>query len=450
MKMLKIATVMSAILILLISVRAEALVWTPPTDDSETGAPRVITKFSAWNPYTYALAVEAGQTTEEEIIKKLDLTNCSVNGFDNYGHSRKFYIKWKASSADMAKTGVFKIMGEPIMEGGSSIAPGTKIPEIFIPISIQEKDKPRLNVFHTARPGTFTFPWVSLPCSPEEMTIWISEDEGKWIALEHDDYVFVFKTNMVLDSSLLKNGSSYRLRADYTGGHTNTLFFKFDRTIIEYTLIDGDRDAGDLNQPDPPAIEQPSDEKVTGGNGGGRRDTEAENSSSAEFSTPYSASYSGRRIDFMRNEKGGINVSRSEFDLEIPKETLDAIAIGKNDTLSVSVKRGENGEINVALAKNGIPIDTDSSLILTLPFGGTEPPLLQRAGAKIASYRGESGSETVSFAINGPGSYKVLAKGAQRSDKKSADSDNDWKDSGTLAVSFCSAAAYIVRKKILI
>ena len=449
MKVLKIATVMSAILILLISVCAEALVWTPPTDDSETGAPRVITKFSAWNPYTYALAVEAGQTTEEEIIKKLDLTNCFVNGFDSSGKSRRCYIKWKASSADMTKPGVFKIMGEPSMEGGCSIAPGTEIPKVFMPISIQEKYKPQINVFHTARSGTFTFPWVSPPCAPEEMTIWISEDEGEWIALEHDDYVFVFKSNMVLDSSLLKNGSSYRLRADYTGGHTNTLFFKFDRTIIEAGFIDGDRDTGDLNQPDPPAIEPPSDEKVTGGHGGGRRDTGAESSSSAEFSTPYSASYSGRRIDLMRNEKGGINISRSEFDLEIPKETLDAIGIGKNDTLSVSVRRGESGEINVNIAKNGRSTDTAGALTLTLPYSGEEPPLLL-SDTGTAPIRGISGSDTVSYAINGAGTYRAAGKDVRPSEKKNADSDKDWKDSGTLAVTVCSAAAYIVRRKFLI
>ena len=193
------------------------------------------------------------------------------------------------------------------------------------------------------------------PCDPEEMTVWISEDGGEWTELEHDDCISVFKTNLVLYGFLLKDGSSYRLQADYTGGRTNMFSFTFDKNIVEYNFSGGDRDGGDLDAAAPPEVEQP----VGGDAPVGDAPVVDTPVIVTESSEAASAVYTGKRIDFMRNGDGGINVSRSTFDLEIPKETLDALVVGKNDTLSVSVTRGENGEITVALAKNGQPVDDE-------------------------------------------------------------------------------------------
>ena len=152
-----------------LAVRADSLVWTPPVADPapETNGDVVITKFDEWNPYTYAFAVEAGQATEEEIIEELDAANCYVYGSDGSGARHEFEIKWTASGTDMTKAGVFKITGEPVIADGFSVAAGTETPHPFIPVSIQEKGKPQLNVFHTVRAGSYTFPWVEPPCDPE-------------------------------------------------------------------------------------------------------------------------------------------------------------------------------------------------------------------------------------------------------------------------------------------
>ncbi|WP_278550657.1 hypothetical protein [Cloacibacillus evryensis] len=443
-----------------LAVRAESLVWMPPVADPapETNGDVVITKFDEWNPYTYAFAVEAGQATEEEIIEELDAANCYVYGSDGSGARHEFEIKWMASGTDMTKAGVFKITGEPVIADGFSVAAGTETPHPFIPVSIQEKGKPQLNVFHTARAGSYTFPWVEPPCDPEEMTVWISEDGGEWTELEHDDCISVFKTNLVLYGFLLKDGSSYRLQADYTGGRTNMFSFTFDKNIVEYNFSGGDRDGGDLDAAVPPEVEQP----VGGGDPGGDApvvetpigETPVVDTPviGTESSAAASAVYTGKRIDFMRNGEGGINVSRSTFDLEIPKETLDALAVGKNDTLSVSVTRGENGEITVALAKNGQPVDDAGPLILSVPYDrgrGAQPMLSDASGVTVAANAEASGDGTAAFTVNGPGKYTLASGGKGGGETASQDGRDtgDWAGAGTLTVTLLSVAGYILRKK---
>ncbi|EXG77939.1 hypothetical protein [Cloacibacillus evryensis] len=436
-----------------LAVRADSLVWTPPVADPapETNGDVVITKFDEWNPYTYAFAVEAGQATEEEIIEELDAANCYAYGSDGSGARHEFEIKWTASGTDMTKAGVFKITGEPVIADGFSVAAGTETPHPFIPVSIQEKGKPQLNVFHTARAGSYTFPWVEPPCDPEEMTVWISEDGGEWTELEHDDCISVFKTNLVLYGFLLKDGSSYRLQADYTGGRTNMFSFTFDKNIVEYNFSGGDRDGGDLDAAAPPEVEQPVGDEDDGvDDAGGDAPVVDTPVIGTESSAAASAAYTGKRIDFMRGGEGGISVSRSTFDLEIPKETLDALAVGKNDTLSVSVTRGENGEITVALAKNGQPVDDAGPLTLSIPYESgqrTEPPLLLDSGVKIAANPDAQEENMASFTVSGPGTYTLDESGGKAAPNESQ--SLDLANLGALAMSFLSVAAYAVHKRFI-
>ena len=154
----------------------------------------------------------------------------------------------------------------------------------------------------------------------------------------------------------------------------------------------------------------------------------------------------------MRNGDGGINVSRSTFDLEIPKETLDALAVGKNDTLSVSVTRGENGEITVALAKNGQPVDDAGPLILSVPYErgrGAQPMLSDASGVTVAANAEASGDGTAAFTVNGPGKYTLASGGKGGGETASQDGRDtgDWAGAGTLTVTLLSVAGYILRKK---
>ena len=283
------------------------------------------------------------------------------------------------------------------------------------------------------------------------MTVWISEDGGEWTELEHDDCISVFKTNLVLYGFLLKDGSSYRLQADYTGGRTNMFSFTFDKNIVEYNFSGGDRDGGDLDAAAPPEVEQPVGDEDDGvDDAGGDAPVVDTPVIGTESSAAASAAYTGNRIDFMRGGEGGISVSRSTFDLEIPKETLDALAVGKNDTLSVSVTRGENGEITVALAKNGQPVDDAGPLTLSIPYESgqrTEPPLLLDSGVKIAANPDAQEENMASFTVSGPGTYTLDESGGKAAPNESQ--SLDLANLGALAMSFLSVAAYAVHKRFI-
>lgn len=452
----------------LFAARADALFLTPPDTTPSDGSAEtfVITKFDAWHPYTYAIAVEAGALTPEEIAAQLDATNTALTGYDESGKARKIFLKWDAAEVDTSKAGVYQTQGAPLLEDGCTLAASVFAPRAVIPVSVQEKGKPQLNVFHTAVAMAYTFPWVAPPCDPEEMTVWLSEDGGEWRELAHDDDVFLSDAGITFFNFILKDGSSYKVQADYTGGRTNVFSFSFDKDITDYNFSGGDRDGGDVSAPQEPNVEQPAggDEPaadVTENDGAAAEDTatndESNGTSTEKPSAPLESSYagaavySGKRIDFMREKAGGVRLSRSTFELKIPEETLDKLALKKDDTLLLAVTRGEGGLVSIVVEKNGRPADDAGPLVITLPAAkeaDEKMTLLDAGGAKMTpAGSGENGES--SFIVAGPGTYRLTRENGAPAEKRE-ETDGHRPGTDVAAATLLSAAAYLLHRKFMI
>ena len=130
-------------------------------------------------------------------------------------------------------------------------------PEISIPVSVQAPGRPDINCFLSAR-GNLHFPWVTPPGELDEISVWLSENNGSWNRLERG--VYVGQEMLSIATRLLTPGSSYRLQVDYDGGQTGILSFTYADEIVLEGYHDGDRDGGDAGGNPPDTIIQPPPE----------------------------------------------------------------------------------------------------------------------------------------------------------------------------------------------
>ena len=136
----------------------------------------------------------------------------------------------------------------------TAFAEGIAFPEISIPVSVQAPGSPDINCFLAAR-GNLHFPWVTPPGELDEISVWLSENNGSWNRLESG--VYVGQEMLSIATRLLAPGSSYRLQVDYDGGQTGILSFTYADEIVLEGYHDGDRDGGDAGGNPPDTIIQP-------------------------------------------------------------------------------------------------------------------------------------------------------------------------------------------------
>ena len=106
--------------------------------------------------------------------------------------------------------------------------------------------------------GNLYFPWVTPPGELDEISVWLSENNGSWNRLESG--VYVGQEMLSIATRLLTPGSSYRLQVDYDGGQTGILSFTYADEIVLEGYHEGDRDGGDAGGNPPDTIIQPPPE----------------------------------------------------------------------------------------------------------------------------------------------------------------------------------------------
>ena len=92
----------------------------------------------------------------------------------------------------------------------------------------------------------------------DEISVWLSENNGSWNRLESG--VYVGQEMLSIATRLLTPGSSYRLQVDYDGGQTGILSFTYADEIVLEGYHEGDRDGGDAGGNPPDTIIQPPPE----------------------------------------------------------------------------------------------------------------------------------------------------------------------------------------------
>ena len=216
----------------------------------------VITSIEQWYPYTNAFALPQG--SEIEALEELFAASpYYLECYAENGTSYTAVVEWDFSDIDLNTIGLYHAMGKLTAPENTVLADRVDFPEITIPVSVQAPDRPDINCFLAAR-GNLHFPWVTPPGELNEISVWLSENNGSWNRLESG--VYVGQEMLSIATRLLAPGSSYRLQVDYDGGQTGILSFTYADEIVLEGYHDGDRDGGDAGGNPPDTIIQPPPE----------------------------------------------------------------------------------------------------------------------------------------------------------------------------------------------
>ena len=218
--------------------------------------PAVITSIEQWYPYTNAFALPQG--SEVEALEELFATSpYYLECYAENGTSYTAVVEWDFSCIDLNTVGLYHAAGRLTAPENTVFADRVDFPEITIPVSVQAPDRPDINCFLAAR-GNLYFPWVTPPGGLDEISVWLSENNGSWNRLESG--VYVGQEMLSIATRLLMPGSSYRLQVDYDGGQTGILSFTYADEIVLEGYHEGDRDGGDAGGNPPDTIIQPPPE----------------------------------------------------------------------------------------------------------------------------------------------------------------------------------------------
>ena len=218
--------------------------------------PAVITSIEKWYPYTDAFAVQQGSETET-LENLFAFSPYYLDCYTENGTSCTAAVEWDFSGIDLNTVGLYHAMGKLTAPENTAFAEGIAFPDISIPVSVQASGRPDINCFLAAR-GNLHFPWVTPPGKMDEISVWLSENNGSWNRLESG--VYVGQEMLSIATRLLTPGSSYRLQVDYDGGQTGILSFTYADEIVLEGYHDGDRDGGDAGGNPPDTIIQPPPE----------------------------------------------------------------------------------------------------------------------------------------------------------------------------------------------
>ena len=218
--------------------------------------PAVITSIEKWYPYTDAFAVQQGSETEA-LEALFAASPYYLECYAENGTSYTAVVEWDFSGIDLNTVGLYHAAGRLTAPENTVFADRVDFPEITIPVSVQAPDRPDINCFLAAR-GNLHFPWVTPPGKLDEISVWLSENNGSWNRLESG--VYVGQEMLSIATRLLTPGSSYRLQVDYDGGQTGILSFTYADEIVLEGYHDGDRDGGDAGGNPPDTIIQPPPE----------------------------------------------------------------------------------------------------------------------------------------------------------------------------------------------
>ena len=218
--------------------------------------PAVITSIEQWYPYTDAFAVQEGSETET-LENLFAFSPYYLECYAENGTSYTAVVEWDFSGIDLNTVGLYHAIGKLTAPANTAFAKGIAFPEISIPVSVQAPGSPDINCFLAAR-GNLYFPWVTPPGGLDEISVWLSENNGSWNRLESG--VYVGQEMLSIATHLLTPGSSYRLQVDYDGGQTGILSLTYADEIVLEGYHEGDRDGGDAGGNPPDTIIQPPPE----------------------------------------------------------------------------------------------------------------------------------------------------------------------------------------------
>ena len=370
--------------------------------------PAVITSIEQWYPYTDAFAVQQGSETEA-LENLFAFSPYYLDCYAENGTSYTAVVEWDFSGIDLNTVGLYHAIGKLTAPANTAFAEGIAFPEISIPVSVQAPGRPDINCFLAAR-GNLHFPWVTPPGKLDEISVWLSENNGSWNRLESG--VYVGQEMLSIATRLLTPGSSYRLQVDYDGGQTGILSFTYADEIVLEGYHDGDRDGGDAGGNPPDTIIQPPPEDTAL-----QQPPESADSKKTVFSEFFDETtdrISGTRFLMMlqTGEQRAV-FSKQGITISIPKDALPE-GIQSEDQIEVIIQKDTDGGFSFSFSINGTVLNSlpDVSVMLPYPNDPASGTLFlgNESGVEIPMTGYDDAAKAASFQISHTGTYTIAVK----------------------------------------
>ena len=370
--------------------------------------PAVITSIEQWYPYTDAFAVQQGSETEA-LEALFAASPYYLECYAENGTSYTAVVEWDFSGIDLNTVGLYHAIGKLTAPANTAFAEGIAFPEISIPVSVQAPGRPDINCFLAAR-GNLHFPWVTPPGKLDEISVWLSENNGSWNRLESG--VYVGQEMLSIATRLLTPGSSYRLQVDYDGGQTGILSFTYADEIVLEGYHDGDRDGGDAGGNPPDTIIQPPPEHTAL-----QQPPESADSKKPVFSEFFDETtdrISGTRFLMMlqTGEQRAV-FSKHGITISIPKDALPE-GIQNEDQIEVIIQKDTDGGFSFSFSINGTVLNSlpDVSVMLPYPNDPAAGTLFlgDESGVEIPMTGYDDAAKAASFQISHTGTYTIVGK----------------------------------------
>lgn len=410
--------------------------------------PAVITSIEQWYPYTDAFAVQQGSETEA-LEALFAASPYYLECYAENGTSYTAVVEWDFSGIDLNTVGLYHAMGKLTAPANTAFAEGIAFPEISIPVSVQASGRPDINCFLAAR-GNLHFPWVTPPGKLDEISVWLSENNGSWNRLESG--VYVGQEMLSIATRLLTPGSSYRLQVDYDGGQTGILSFTYADEIVLEGYHEGDRDGGDAGGNPPATIIQPPPEDTAL-----QQPPESADSKKPVFSEFFDETtdrISGTRFLMMlqTGEQRAV-FSKQGITISIPKDALPE-GIQNEDQIEVIIQKDTDGGFSFSFSINGTVLNSlpDVSVMLPYPNDPAAGTLFlgDESGVKIPMTGYDDAAKAASFQISHTGTYTIAVKEDAVSLAQVADTEHS-RSPILLLISACllllSAGEFFLRRR---
>lgn len=384
--------------------------------------PAVITSIEKWYPYTNAFAVQQGSETET-LENLFAFSPYYLDCYTENGTSCTAAVEWDFSGIDLNTVGLYHAMGKLTAPENTAFAEGIAFPDISIPVSVQASGRPDINCFLAAR-GNLHFPWVTPPGKMDEISVWLSENNGSWNRLESG--VYVGQEMLSIATRLLTPGSSYRLQVDYDGGQTGILSFTYADEIVLEGYHDGDRDGGDAGGNPPDTIIQPPPEDTSL-----QQPPESADSKKPVFSEFFDETtdlISGTLFLMMlqTGEQRAV-FSKQGITLSIPKDALPE-GIQNEDQIEVIIQKDTDGGFSFSFSINGTVLNSlpDVSVMLPYPNDPAAGTLFlgDESGVEIPMTGYDDAAKAASFQISHTGTYTIAVKEDTASLAQAADTEH--------------------------
>ena len=385
--------------------------------------PAVITSIEQWYPYTDAFAVQQGSETEA-LEALFAASPYYLECYAENGTSYTAVVEWDFSGIDLNTVGLYHAIGKLTAPENTAFAEGIAFPEISIPVSVQAPGRPDINCFLSAR-GNLHFPWVTPPGKLDEISVWLSENNGSWNRLESG--VYVSQEMLSIATRLLTPGSSYRLQVDYDGGQTGILSFTYADEIVLEGYHEGDRDGGDAGGNPPDTIIQPPPEDTAL-----QQPPESADSKKPVFSEFFDETtdrISGTLFLMMlqTGEQRAV-FSKQGITLSIPKDALPE-GIQNEDQIEVIIQKDTDGGFSFSFSINGTVLNSlpDVSVMLPYPNDPAAGTLFlgDENGVEIPMTGYDDAAKAASFQISHTGTYTIVGKEDTASLAHAADTEHN-------------------------